>query len=157
MERRPVVAATDKLEFSENWHARMSLRVAELKEMVDADGKAGAAGVLSQDERTNWPQEISTAESVLGVFRDDIDTTRECRAAHTCESVYATDLCRLNEERGELQRALNRERANPSGVVDLARLHDIGRTMQANADEMAARRADYRIRTGKDFAASICK
>jgi hypothetical protein len=45
-----------------------------------------------------------------------------------------------------------REKANPAGVVNLVRLHDLGERLQADRDVVAA----YRTSTGQALPAGVC-
>ena len=96
----------------------------------------------------------------------EIDRTQTCVLTPGCMAARAAadvkevlePVCALIAQRAKDVRDLAREKANPSGVVDLKLLHTIGEEIQwIDNEEMPARKARYTAEAHKPFNASLCK
>jgi hypothetical protein len=96
----------------------------------------------------------------------EIDRTQTCVMTPGCMAARkAADVkevldpvCQLIAQRAKDVRDIARERANPSGVVDLHLLHQIGEEIQwIDNEEMPARKARYTAEAHKPFSAALCK
>jgi hypothetical protein len=84
----------------------------------------------------------------------EIDSEVECRKTDQC---VASEICEAMARRAADVQAIARERANPSGVVDLVKLHDVGEDIQAQDDIIKDGVALFPYRRGKSFAPSMCQ
>ena len=87
---------------------------------------------------------------------------RTCRASKECmlkrEILNITlEICEDVQDRNEAAAAMKAERANPSGVVDLALLHDLGARIQSDNVQIAQGKADYQRVAKKPFNEALCK
>jgi hypothetical protein len=64
------------------------------------------------------------------------------------------NLCQATLSRVDLKAQIAREKANPSGVVDLKRLHDLGEALQSAEDTLRGYGASYAKGMGKPFSAA---
>jgi hypothetical protein len=66
-------------------------------------------------------------------------------------------LCQAYPARDDLRTQIAREKANPAGVVDLVRLHELGESLQAAEDDIRTYGEAYAKGTGRPFSTSICE
>jgi hypothetical protein len=80
-----------------------------------------------------------------------------CRKNQLCFAKrYASPICELLDERDLLQMSIKEERANPSGVVDLAKLHELGAALQSTNVQLKVAQSAYSKRARKQFPRAIC-
>lgn len=79
-----------------------------------------------------------------------------CMAGRQAAALAQTICSNLNEIR-TMQERIRIERANPSGVVDLAELHDDGEIIQRDQANVDASKASYVKVTKKAFDSSVCR
>jgi hypothetical protein len=126
---------------------------------------AGHQGILTRATSDTWPAML--AEASKG---DDAGTPAVAASPWAHVIVVSIDalpqvawwvdevetLCASSAERVDLRAQIATEKANPSGVVDLARLHALGERLQAAEAALREFGATYLKGTGKAFSASMC-
>jgi hypothetical protein len=86
----------------------------------------------------------------------------ECRKSKKCtehrENLKAADsICSSIATARLAQNQMSAERANPSGVVNLAVLHDAGEMLQMSQAQVKEEKAEFRAKYKREFPESICK
>lgn len=101
---------------------------------------------------------IAKARSLADRIEHDIAAETACRASARCldERAAATACSALADKRA-LVDDMARERSNPSGVVDLVTLHELGADIQVKEGIYAAAVADFRAQRHKPFSESLCR
>jgi len=84
-----------------------------------------------------------------------------CRKNKKCmtrrENLKGFRICELIEAIKEDQEIIQRERSNPSGVVDLRVLHVSGEALQGERREIQEKRAAFRKAYKRDFPEAFCR
>ena len=162
-EIRDIQARMDKLT-KPDWAHSMSL--AELDAVVaptltDANRVNDIARDFKQPAALD-PLELEKA------MRADIAREKSCRVDKKCMTArveadkraqahrWIYSLCDLESQRRESVQEDKEERANPSGYVDIRRLHDIGFELQRLAHETGEAAKQYRAIMGKPFTIAEC-
>ena len=134
----------------------------------------GAAQALAQCER--FHQEcvdrnsapLTQASAAITARNAAIDAELQCRASAQCMAARAKahemkaiadaleSVCFAVQQRAQTVAAIAAERANPTGVVDLATLHSLGQTLQGIDAALPGLKAEYTRVAHKPFAASAC-
>ena len=91
-----------------------------------------------------------------------IQKEKACRVDAAClanrqAAALSTQLCGHLGAIRVLTQRIATEKANPSGVVDLADLHSSGEDIQIHREQLAQGKAEYSKVTGKVFDAAVCK
>jgi hypothetical protein len=82
----------------------------------------------------------------------DMDSEMKCRASVVCEAErIAGPLCDAIQDRDDAQRQMAAERRNPSGVVNLATLHDLGERIQIDDATIGNLKARYASKVHRAF------
>jgi hypothetical protein len=72
------------------------------------------------------------------------DAEAKCQASAACMSERARSVaCAIVRERATLVQQIARERANPSHVVNLTMLHNLGQELQSLDEQLPAAKAQY--------------
>jgi hypothetical protein len=91
------------------------------------------------------------------VWKEAAQREAACRAAPKCMSDRLTpEICQTIEVRRQTVAAIAIERRNPAGVVDLARLHELGETLQILDEQIKAEKATYQRYVRRAFQLSAC-
>jgi hypothetical protein len=110
-------------------------------------------------------QESAKTEAWIRAVNAAIDTETKCRATPQCLADRArakavadalASVCGTIDTRARAAQDMTRERANPSGVVDLKRLHDLGQVIQALDAQLPGLKAQYATVAHRPFAATMC-
>jgi hypothetical protein len=111
-------------------------------------------------------QRAKTLEELMDVVVKESATLRtneaECRKSKKCierrQNIRAGENICTNVANIRLaQDQMRAERANPSGVVNLAVLHDAGEMMQMSKAQLREEKAEFRKKYGREFPDSVCK
>jgi hypothetical protein len=87
-----------------------------------------------------------------------IATETACRASRPCMATRAAaEACARVAQRLALKAAIATERANPGGVVDLVKLHDLGQQVQLAEGSISDAKSRYAKLAGKPFVEALCK
>lgn len=78
---------------------------------------------------------INALEKIAKAVEQLRSREAKCRKSKTCMDrrkaiPFAIPICDLHDDRSMTQRSIAHERANPTGVVNLRELHDLGRHLQ---------------------------
>jgi hypothetical protein len=136
--------------------------------LSDADLEGAVALAQGQVDR------VAAIQAALGLSSDpgnaslparvaaDVAKEKSCRATPQCmidrqAKALQEDMCAIIGEIHDMQERMRIERANPSGVVDLAELHDDGQIIQNDQAMLAAKKAEYLKLTHKAFTEALCK
>jgi hypothetical protein len=106
-------------------------------------------GLPKQDSQASM---ASVASKVAAELTCRADT--QCMAARQAKAL-ASRMCSNIAMIRNMQERIRVERANPSGVVDLAELHDDGDIIQRNQAELAQAKAQYLTLTHKAFEGGV--
>lgn len=128
----------------------------DIEDLDEAEAKVEAArkrlGELQCGERTDRTQKH--LDNALA----RIQTERACRASEECMAKrYAAPICDAIDAKRWAAKEMARERANPSGTVNLRALNDLGRQMQDADDIIADAKAEYARKTKTPFSERLCK
>jgi hypothetical protein len=81
-----------------------------------------------------------------------------CRASDKClDHRAAAATCALVENRANLVRSIAEEKANPSGVVDLARLHELGEGVQYSDAKIQEAKTYFQALRKKPWREALCQ
>lgn len=131
--------------------------VSECKAAWDAR-QACRAKVAAGDPRVRADQLAAKARSEAERIESAIAAELSCRASASCmDHRYGDPVCGQLQRRRELLASIAQEKANPAGVVDLVRLHDLGEGVQDADAEIKAGKASYLAARHKAFAEALCK
>ena len=135
--------------------------------LSDADLAAYPAKIRAEDAQ------VAAIDRDLGVAVPDTSQTealtaslvqkeQACRQDKKCltnrqAAVLAQQICFAYAQGLQGRAEIRRERANPSGVVDLESLHDSGELVQNSDEQVAAGKAAYAKLTGRPFSTASCK
>lgn len=98
------------------------------------------------------------AEAWADATRKAVAAEQACRASPICMGGRAAEpLCEVIRDRREAVRAMATERSNPSGVVDLRNLHDLGAQIQRNDQQIVEMKAEYARVAKRAFSEALCK
>jgi hypothetical protein len=105
--------------------------------------------------------EVTRADAVLdklsALMESAIADEAKCRATPSCMGArIAVNVCGWIASRKDALREIASEKANPGGVVDLVKLHDLGQSVQALDGRIGAGKADYVRATHKTFSETAC-
>lgn len=132
--------------------ALIQAATAQYQAQVQASAQPGLDAVAKNQEAQRRAQEDNARAAQTA-----IETKQAADAA--CEvtpSCLAGQLCQLVAHRAGLQHAMAGERANPSGVVDLATLHDLGGDIQSTDAGIARVGAQFTKFSHRAFDPKSC-
>ncbi len=129
-----------------------------------ASSKSELEGVVSklrEVDSTAADQAQADIDAWVAKREKPITEEETCRATPKCiadrsERRIALDICRNIDVRKGAYADIAQERSNPSGVVDLNRLHGLGETIQEADSKLATLRKDYARVIHKSFNEAIC-
>jgi hypothetical protein len=130
-------------------------QAAQLAAIQDAAAKA-------QAERDAQQQAVAAQYAEVQRHMDEQSAQRteaieaSQRAAMQRTSTIEWQTCRAVYEVEGLKRRIVAEKANPSGVVDLRVLHDLGEDLQAAEPVAAEEKRQFRKERGRDFTTKDC-
>jgi hypothetical protein len=131
--------------------------VSECKSAWDAQ-QSCRTKVAAGDPRVRADQLAVKAKNEAARIESAIATELACRASASCmDHRLADPICMQLQRRRELLASIAQEKANPSGVVDLVRLHDLGEGVQDADAEIKAGKASYLATRHKAFVETFCK
>lgn len=108
------------------------------------------------------------SDKIVKAIAEDVSKERACRASKKCLDArvaarreeqakqLAQEVCAANDMREDTLRRFAFEKANPSGVVDLRQLHDLGQALQSETPELAAMKANFAKVTGRTWNLAMC-
>lgn len=116
-----------------------------VSELVCYDAGAAAA---KKDEVDGWARELD----------ENVSIEISCRASPKCMGGrLAKPICDALSDKRAAQQGIAEERRNPSGVVDLRALHDLGERIQDDDATIADLERKYASMTRQSFSANACK
>jgi hypothetical protein len=87
-----------------------------------------------------------------------LEEEKACRASPACmDKRAAQTVCQYMDAKRHAIKALARERANPSGTVNLTALNDWGRQIQDADEQIADGKKEFTEQTKKPFNEALCK
>jgi hypothetical protein len=86
-------------------------------------------------------------------WKTKLTTEATCRASDGCIGEW---VCLAIDDKRQAQKDMARERSNPSGVVDLRVLHELGERIQSDDQEIARRKGWFQQWRQKPFTERIC-
>lgn len=127
-------------------------------EDVEANLEASRAQLSSLRCEGSEYAELPRLQTAIEGSLAGVRTERACRASDDCMAKrYAQPLCSALELKRNTAKEMARERANPSGVVNLTALNDLGRQSQDAEESIAEARKEYASKTKKPFDEKMCK
>ena len=108
--------------------------------------------LLPPADRASVEATVRNALAWVDEWDPKLQTEAACRKSDSC---LGNGVCLAIADKADAQKEMKRERANPSGVVDLVRLHDLGERMQADDEEIARRKGWYQQWRSKVFQAGL--
>jgi hypothetical protein len=114
-------------------------------------------------------QALSRAQGLLDSTQERIAAEETCRASQACTAERqakrvaakresdAAAICDAIETAKLEEAIIAEERANPSGVVDLKRLHDAGAILAEVREAQKQLKAQWQKDYGKPFDAKVCQ
>lgn len=128
-------------------------------------GPDGHGGALLMPKADRWDDAVAVASAAdagahmvaASAWANVILVTETTAPQLTWWASTVDTLCEATAARIDLKAQIAREKANPSGVVDLRRLHDLGERLQSAEDALRDSGAAYSKGVGKPFSADVCK
>jgi len=129
---------------------------------------AKLAGCPAENGYAPWhtpAQRGEAFEKWASAIERDLDEELQCRASAQCMAdraraiadQIACDICAAIEDRDDARRQMATERANPSGVVDLVALHDLGERIQFATNNIANLKSQYLATVHRAFSGGCPK
>lgn len=105
------------------------------------------------------PDSDTKIAQLVAAVQAEVTSEQTCRADKKCmaERAFLADvagpLCEADAAAKETRDAIATERANPAGVVDLRRLHDLGAQLQEQQAELAILKPKFAVFRHRAFVA----
>lgn len=134
-------------------------------EELDDDVPAAQVAAKRLDEINAAMGLPRDSDKIVKAIAEDVSKERACRASKKCldarvaahrEEQMAQEVCDANDMREDTLRRIAYEKANPTGVVDLRQLHDLGQDLQSETPALAAMKANFTKVTGKNWRLAMC-
>lgn len=103
-------------------------------------------------------QSLAVVDEISARITKQIADEKSCRVTPACIGPrIAAEICAGIQDRRDVQKQINEEKANPGGVVDLELLHSLGERAQADDALIASDKAQYAKVVRKPFGEALCR